>query len=81
MIGALDLADPAGASWKRRQFWVPTPLIGRDVDDAAIANMGVDDAPSAAIMPAGAGDDALAGLCRGARRLVDDPAGNGDLRQ
>jgi hypothetical protein len=76
MVGALDGADAARASRQRRQLRVPAPLIGRDMDDAPVADMRVNDAAAAAIMPAGAGDDALAGLRRRARRFVDDPAGD-----
>jgi hypothetical protein len=47
------------------------------MNDAAIADMRVDDAATAAIMPAGAGDDALAGLRRWPRRFIDDPGGDG----
>jgi hypothetical protein len=45
------------------------------MDDAAVADMRVDDTAPAAIMPAGAGDDLFAGLRRRARRFVDGPAG------
>jgi hypothetical protein len=77
MVGALDLADATGACLQRRQFRVPAPLVGRDMGDAPVADMRVDDATPAAIMPASAGDDALAGLRRRTRRLVDDLGGNG----
>ena len=80
MIGALDLADSTSASLKRRQFGVPAALVGRDMDDATLMDMRVDDTASAAIMAASAGDDAFARPWRGTRCFVDDLAGNRSLR-
>jgi hypothetical protein len=79
MVGAFDLTDTAGAGRQRRQFRVPAALVGRDVDDAPVADMRVDDAAATAIMPASAGDDALARLRRDTRRFVKDLAGYSGL--
>src|SRR5438876_9125312 len=70
MVDALDLAEAAHAGVERRHLRGPLPRIGADLDDAAVADVGVDDAPPAAVVAARAGDDRLARPRGHPRRLV-----------
>ena len=77
MIDALDLPDAACAGLQGRHVRRPARLIGRDVDDAAILDMGVHHAAAAAIVAAGRGDNGLAVTRGPARVLVDRVVGHG----
>src|SRR5205807_1655562 len=59
MVHALGLAEAAHAGVQRRDLWRPASRVGADLDDAAVADVGVDDAAAAAVVAAGAGDDRL----------------------
>src|SRR5262245_41793005 len=81
MMDALHLAEATHAGVERRHLWRPLPGIGADLDDAAVADVGIDHAAAAAVVATRAGDDGLAGLCGHPRRLVDgagaDPGSHG----
>src|SRR2546422_389633 len=62
MMDALHLAEATHAGVERRHLGRPLPGIGADLDDAAVADVGIDHAAAAAIVATRAGDDGLAGL-------------------
>src|SRR5262249_19671934 len=70
-VDALDLAYSARAGMQRRQLRLPSARVGRDLDNAAIANVCIDDAAPAAVVAAGTGEDGLTGARGGARPLID----------
>src|SRR5215510_1944811 len=61
MVDALQLPEAPHAGVERRHLGRPLPGIGADLDDAAVAHVGVDDAAATAVVAARARDDRLAG--------------------
>jgi hypothetical protein len=71
MVEPLELAEAPHAGVQRRHLRRPLPRIGADAHDAPVAHVSVDHAAAAAVVPAGAGDDGLAGGGGRAGRFVD----------
>src|SRR4030095_2267768 len=72
VVHALELTEAAYARVQRRHFRSPAARIGADLHDPPVADVRVHGASAAAVVAAGAGDDALARPGLDPRRLVDD---------